>query len=150
MAKVRLRLSEKDRPEYERGDEWFVIDAMLSELDELPWDELDAIERQLQLSVTWLVEVERRSLTVRYLRALAWLARRFAGIKEPYAEFKPNVRKLESEPVDDLEPADAGDADPPEDTPPASADSGESVTRSTRSTPRSRGNTSSRRGKSAS
>lgn len=150
MAKIRVRLSEKDRPDYDRGDEWFTIDAMLGDLDELPWDELDAIERQLDMSVMWLVEVERRGLTVRYWRALAWLARRFAGVDEPYAGFKPNVRRLESETVDDEpEPAPAGDADPPEGTPPTSAGSGESPKLSTPSTRRSPASTGSRRPKSA-
>lgn len=111
MTKVRFRLAEKDWPTYQRGDEWFTVDLLLSELDDMSWDDLDAFEREIGTSAYLLVESERRSATARYLRVAAWLARRFAGITEPYAEFKPNVRLMEWHVVE------GGDADPPVGTP---------------------------------
>lgn len=115
MAKVRLRLAEQDWKRFDRGDEWFTVDGQLAELDDMTWDELDAIERDTDVSVYRLVEIERRAVTVRYLRVLAWLARRFAGIAEPYDGFKPNVRRLEMR-IGEDEPK-ASDVDPPADTP---------------------------------
>lgn len=147
MAKLRLRLAEKDRPDYERGDEWFTVHGDLRELDDLPWDDLDALERELEFSAYVLTQVERRAVTARYWRALLWLARRFAGIVEPYATFKPNIRRMEMEPVDD--DLGEGDADPPADTPSGSPATSPSASPSSPSTPPSRGTTTSPRRRSA-
>lgn len=127
--KVRFRLAEKDWPNHERGDEWFTVDLLLSELDDMSWDDLDALERETQISAYQLVEVERRSATARYLRVAAWLARRFAGITEPYDGFKPNVRRMEWHVVQ------GGDADPPEGTPSDSSTASPSEPSSSTGTP---------------
>lgn len=156
MAKIQVRLAEKDRADRERGGEWFEADAQLAELDDLTWDELDTVERETNSSALLLVQLERRALTARYWRVLLWLARRAGGVTEDFAGFKPSVTPhgrgdpdVIAVPAEDPESAGADDADPPEDTPPTSAGSGESQTPSTSSTPRSRASTDSRRGKSA-
>lgn len=117
MTRVRIRLAEQDWKRFERGDEWFTVDGKLAELDDMSWDELDAVERETDVSVYRLVEIERRAVTAKYLRVLAWLARRFAGVAEPYDGFKPNVRRLEMRIAEDEDEPKAGDVDPPADTP---------------------------------
>lgn len=110
MAKVRL--GEKDRPDYERGDEWFDIDLTLAGTDELPWDLLDAVEQVLGGQSIFTLKF----YSARHLRVAMWMARRSAGVVEPFARFKPNPYAFEWETTDtdDPEPAAADDADPPD------------------------------------
>lgn len=109
MAKVRL--GEKDRPDYERGDEWFDVELDLAGTDELPWDVLDGIEQVLGGQSLFTL----RFYSARHLRVAMWMARRSAGVTEPFAKFKPNpyAYQWDTTDADEPEPAAAGDADPP-------------------------------------
>jgi hypothetical protein len=148
VAEIRVRLGDKDRPEYERGDEWFPADLLLSNLDDLAWDDIDQVEQEYGQPISMV-----RVGTVRHLRLMMWVARRRAGIVEPFARFKPVVQRFEYD-----GPVEGGDADPPDpsdpsgsaaDTPSSSPPAGPPPRRSGTSTRRSPGSTTSRRGKSA-
>lgn len=113
MAK--FRLGGKDQPAYERGDEWFDADLALGGTDDLPWDVLDQVEQAFGGQSVFTLKF----YSARHLRVAMWLARRSAGVTEPFGKFKPNPYTYEWDAIEDAEPAAADDADPPV---PSSAD----------------------------
>lgn len=145
MAKIRVRLHPKDQPDYDRGGEWMDADdtALPVDIDDLPWDDVIAIERECGCTIP---EVRRGSAN--HTRVWLWTVRRAAGVVEPFAKFKPRPYGFE---VERLEEADGpADADPPVVSPPTSATAGRPRKSSSPSTRSSRVSSSSRRAKSGS
>lgn len=107
-----LRLTDADRERY-GGPEWLDTDAALAWLNGLPFDELDAIEKQMrpELGVVLLrfMAYEAYSDSLSAFRGRAWLALRQAGVDIALAEFKPDIVRI------GWRPEDPADADPPAD-----------------------------------
>jgi hypothetical protein len=150
VSEIRVRLGKNDRTQHARGDEWFPVDLVLSNLDDTPWDDIDEIEQEYGQPISAL-----RLGTARHLRVMVWLARRRSGIVEAFSGFKPHVYSLEYDGA-----VEADDADPPGPSDPSASVSAadtlsdspaivERPRRSGTSTRRSPGSTTSRRGKSA-
>lgn len=107
---VKLRLDDEDRARY-GGPEWLHFDA--DALDDLDPDELDRLEREMDMSVWQWEHIETRARTGRAMRAAAWMARQLSGdpeLKKPtFAEFKIKPRKVKAVPI-----PEAADAGPPD------------------------------------
>lgn len=145
MTKIHLRAEESRWGSMERGDEWFTIDAALRDLDDLPLQEIVAIEAALDPMSAHLIVVEGLRMTFQYKRSMLWIARRLAGISESYADFHPGL--LVAVRVDGNK---AADADPPVRSPRDSAATSQPRKHSSAPTRRSPANTTSRPKKSAS
>lgn len=154
MAKVWVRLHPDDQPDYERGGEWVETGWPLRDgvpvmwpvgIDDLPWDDHVAIRRELGREWT-----ELQPGGMDWVRLCIWMARRRAGITEPFADFKPRPYGFQVDQEGDESEAAAGDADPPARSPSTSAAASRSKKRSSASTRGSRGSTTSRPRKSAS
>lgn len=118
-----LRMCDADRERY-GGPEW--VTYADDQVIDLTFDELVAIEDAIGMSMVQLRGVEARLYTARGCRAILWIARKLAGQDDDFAEFKPNVQRLDMIPVfpDPDEPAGGDDADPPDG--PTSADPSDS------------------------
>lgn len=106
MVGMRLRMTDADRDEY-GGPEW--VEFRESHLVDLPFDDIDAAEQAMGMSVAHLLQVEMPRFTVRAIRAVLWLALRHADVDTPWPQFKPAALRADVVPIY----ADSGDADPP-------------------------------------
>ena len=111
---LRFRFHEDDRERY--GDDWYVYDE--AALLRIPAPELVEIEQTVGMSVPTMLMRARQNFTDANLAA-TWVARRLAGVKEPFAKYQPLVLLIDWEKVPRPKPAGkaAGDdANPPERT----------------------------------
>lgn len=104
-----FQLGEADRPRYARGDEWFRHDEEAL-YDSTP-DQLAELEEAMggYRVARMLADVD--SAGAQALRAAFFIARRQAGVVEPWASFQPLVLRASWRPSPAQ--AEAGDADPP-------------------------------------
>ncbi|MGA4726295.1 hypothetical protein ACPB67_02645 [Micromonospora taraxaci] len=102
MPAVRFRLHEDDHERY--GADWYVYDE--SAVLRVPARELIEIERQIGVTVLTMLNRSRQDFADGNL-AVMWVARRLAGVVEPFAEFTPLVMLAEWERLP------AADVDPP-------------------------------------
>jgi len=98
---LQLTMGKDDQAKY-GGPEWVTLD--LSKLDEIDFDELDAIERQLldlwKRSIPMFLSYEFYEDTARGLRGGVWLARKLAGIETPdLADFQIKTRQIRARAV---------------------------------------------------
>lgn len=109
MTLRKLTLSEEDREKF-GGPEVLDTDAALAWLNDLGYDELVAIEKQIrpELGMVLLTFMADEVLTGSLVafRGLAWLALRHAGEEIALADFKPDVLQMRRV-------RDAADAGPP-------------------------------------
>lgn len=98
-----ITLGPADQGKYERGTEQFLFDeALLTQVD---CGFLEAIEDELDTSLVDLLSQAEIRRSVKDLRRVLWIARRLAGITEPYTEFTPNVFACRYERLPDPTPA---------------------------------------------
>lgn len=96
MAAVFLRLCEEDRAKYPGGDEdgWVRFDE--AALDDLDLITLNRYESELNVSLEFLLLVDKPSRTTRWTAAQLWMARDMAGIKTPpLVDFNIKPRRIE-------------------------------------------------------
>lgn len=132
LPPVRFRLHADDHGKY--GAEWYVYDE--NAILRLPVGELRDIERAVGTPIIDVMNRGRQSYVDGTL-AQMWIARRMAGITEPFADFEPLVM------LADWEVVPAADADPPAESGPSSPPaarkrSSAGTSRSSRSTRTSR------------
>jgi hypothetical protein len=126
-----LRLGKADWDRFERGDEWVLFDD--EHLYDSTPDELDQLERAMGGYRIYRFLAEWEEVGAQAMRAALWLARRRAGITEPWANFQPQVMRIDSRrPA--LDPGE-GDAVPPEQPSPYSSTGDEPETSSSTSDP---------------
>lgn len=122
---VLLRLCDEDREKYGKADEkrgkaewpeWIRYDE--TALDDLDLVTLNQYESELNVSLEFLLLVDKPSQTVRWTAAMVWMGLQMAGHKPPpLVDFNIKVRKIQ---VKDEKPAKAArkpkaaDADPPD------------------------------------
>lgn len=75
--KLEIRLGDADRERF-GGDEWLEFDPTV--YDDMPLDELEAIERQIGMSLWDLLHNGGLRNSARSIKAGAWLARQQAGL----------------------------------------------------------------------
>lgn len=113
LPPVRFRLAEDDHERY--GSDWYVHDE--SAVLRIPARELIEIERQVGMTVLAMLNRSRLDFADGNL-AVMWVARRLAGVVEPFDEFAPLVVLAEWERLP------AADVDPPASTPSSSPSEG--------------------------
>lgn len=99
---MRFRFHPDDHERY--GSDWVVYDE--AALTRLPWRELVEIELQIGMGVSVMMRRARRGFTDADAAAM-WIARRLAGVDEPFDDFAPMVL------LADWAEMPAGDGDPP-------------------------------------
>lgn len=124
LCRFKFLLRPEEQADYPRGDEWFTFDLAAIDRD-LTTEAVIALENELGFSLDVLQDLLRMGATRGKLWAF-WIARRLAGVEEKRDFFTPRVRAagviyLDEEKAD----GQAGDADPPADTPRAGTDSAE-------------------------
>lgn len=112
---VYLRLCDEDQEKYPGGDDGWVrfSEAMLDDLDLVT---LNQFEADLNVSLEFLLQVDKPSQTVRWIAAQVWMARKIAGIDTPsLPDFNIKVRKVQTSnrKPKSREP-EAVDVDPPD------------------------------------
>ncbi|HEY0643870.1 MAG TPA: hypothetical protein VGD39_10660 [Nocardioides sp.] len=130
LAPRRFQLHPDDHETY--GDAWYTYDE--AAIVRLPVGEQRDIERQTGMSLLQMF-TRGRNAFIDGLTAQMWVARRMAGVTEPFDGFSPIVLLSTWE--------EGGDADPPADSPSssrraASKPSSNSSSRSSRSSRASR------------
>jgi hypothetical protein len=108
VATLRVRLCDADRQRF-GGPEWVTYDE--DYYMDLPASALMALEEEMGMSIGEAIRGAARQ-TAAGTKAALWLARRRAGLKEPFAEFDPRVWRVEAEVVHDDAPG-GGDGDGP-------------------------------------
>lgn len=105
-----FQLGEADQERYQRGDEWFRHDETVL-YDSTP-DQLAELEEAMggYRIARMLADVD--SAGAQALRAAFFIARRRAGVVEPWASFQPLVLRASWRTPPPAQ-AEAGDADPP-------------------------------------
>jgi len=106
---MRFRMHVDDHERY--GDAWCVYDE--SALSRVPARQLIEIEAAIGMSIPAMLSRLRDPESPRHTEAnlaVTWVARRLAGITEPYAEYEPMVLLI------DWEPVTPADVDPPPQT----------------------------------
>lgn len=114
LPPMRFRLHEDDHARY--GSDWCVYDE--AALVRVPARELIEIERQIGMGVRDMFHGVRANLTAANLASM-WVARRLAGIAEPFDGFEPLVLLADWEPVpatDDVDPPASASSTPPQST----------------------------------
>lgn len=101
---LEIRLGDADWEKF-GGPEWLTVNQ--EAIDDLPFDQIDKLEREMDMSITaWRIELTR--LSARGRKGLAWLARQMSGdeaLKVPgYAAFNIQPMKIRYR---------GGDQDPP-------------------------------------
>lgn len=136
MTAVMLKLCDEDRAKYAKPDwpEWIRFDEHA--LDDLDLLTLNRFESELNVSLDFLLLVDKPSRTTRWKAACIWMGLQMAGIDvPPLAEFNIKPRRAQ---VRDEEPepksrrtakVKPGDADPPSSSPSSEADQSETVSR---------------------
>jgi len=140
MAAVLLRLCDEDREKYAQPGwpEWIRFDE--HDLDDQDMVTLNEFESELNVSLEFLLLVDKPSRTVRWKGAQVWLGLRMAGHQvPPLPEFRIKVRQIqvkdevaarpkedEPKPKRTTKPR-AGDADPPSSSPSSEAEVSETV-----------------------
>jgi len=114
-----IRLCESDQEKF-KGPQEVLFDW--SALDDLPFDDLDEIERTIGMTIPEL-RVLMPKASARVMKAVTWIARRLAGQTDDWAAFNIRTRKIVTGYV---EPED--DADPPANASAPSSGSGASGT----------------------
>lgn len=127
---VLLRLCDEDRAKYAKPEwpEWVRFDE--NDLDDLDLVTLNKFESELNVSLDFLLMVDKPSRSVRWKAACVWMGLQMAGIKPgPLEKFNVKPRKIEvkDEPKPKRSQAKAGDADPPSSSPSSEADQSETV-----------------------
>lgn len=116
---VLLRLCDEDREKY-GGPEWIRFDETV--LDRLPFSKLHELETGLNITFSWLFNIDKRAGMLRWKVAQVWLARKLADIETPdLPEFDVMPMLIETKPDEPTAAIEGGDADPP-DSSPSSAD----------------------------
>lgn len=131
MAAVLLRLCDEDRERFGKPDwpEWIRFDE--AELDDQDLVTLNEYEAELNVSLQFLLLVDKPSQTVRWTAARVWLGLRMAGHQVPaLLDFAIKVRKVQVK--DEPRPkrttkVKADDADPPSSSPSSEAEASETV-----------------------
>lgn len=103
LPPTRFRFCEEDREKY--GDQWFEYNE--AAIARLPVGEMVDIEREVGMSLPLVFHRVRGAYADGNLAA-TWVARRVAGVVEPFADYAPLVFLAE------WDRAPAGDVDPPE------------------------------------
>lgn len=165
---ARQRMCEADRQQY-GGPEWIDFLGALRWIDDLDYDTLEAVERQVRdvlapefpdtkVSLVWviqqLLEKSAPAGLVVMMRTRLWLALIAEGVQIELASFRPKVYKADWEAPPPKKKA--GDADPPagslesspESTPDSTADTPASDASTSQSLPSSPARTASRRRRS--
>lgn len=128
MVAVELRLCDEDREKF-GGPEWVRFDE--KDLDDLDLEVLNRFESELNVSLDFLLLVDKPSSTVRWKAAMVWMGRQIAGVQTPELQkFLIKVRRMQIR--DEPKPkrtakAKAGDADPPSSSPSSEAEASETV-----------------------
>ncbi|HET8641202.1 MAG TPA: hypothetical protein VFM37_04655 [Pseudonocardiaceae bacterium] len=92
MDPFAFRLAEQDATRFERGGDEFLFDPDPLVRD-LTAGQLEAIEAELPdtYSLVLMLAELYQSQSARAMRTAMWVARRAAGVEEPYASFDPVV-----------------------------------------------------------
>ena len=111
-----LRLCDEDRKAHgdESTPEWVTFDK--DALDELPFDQLHAWEREMGVSAVLLVGREFATFTALGIKGVVWLAWKMAGLETPdFEDFNIKTMKVEYKTTKPARVRKGADADPPAD-----------------------------------
>ena len=115
-GRLGITLGPADQDRYKRGTEKFVFDE--TDLTKVECQVLEGIEEEMDCSLVDLLDQAEIRRSMKDLRRVIWIARRLAGVTEPYTEFTPNVLACKYERLPD--PTNARDSGPTQTTPPDS------------------------------
>lgn len=118
---VKYRLSDEDRAKF-GGPEWVTFDRR--ELFKLDAAELMKIEAGMNMTIGQFFAASAQS-SILGTKAMIWIARRFAGMKEEFSEFNPHPFECESEIVHPESEAEVPQEENPTGTPSNTSDSPE-------------------------
>ncbi|MET7949216.1 hypothetical protein [Micromonospora sp. NPDC005324] len=114
LPPMRFRFCEDDHERY--GSAWWVYDE--AALVRVPASTLVEIEQQIGMGLRGMMRGVRADFTAANLASM-WVARRLAGVDEPFDGFEPLVLLADWEPVpatDDVDPPASASSTPPPST----------------------------------
>lgn len=86
-----VRMCEQDRERY-GAPEWLLVDS--EALYDMPFSQLDQLERDMGFSGVQLLEVEIPAYSARAYRALLYVALQQAGVTVAWKDFQPTILRI--------------------------------------------------------